>query len=288
MLPPPIRTYLHEFVLRARTLALVRAVAIAVAGFTGWMLVVCVIDRYVQLHWVVRLVALVIGVVAALAMLLPRLVALARPADLISAAAEVEREDPRFGQRLLTVTSRLLGAAAYRGSDQILIRLTREVGDQVAAERGRHPLRLRGLVGPLSACMLLALLCLALARVPSLGFTRLAARFVEPLAGIPPVTTTTLHVSPGDSDVTQSQPVTLVVHTERLGESPVTLYLSGDDHEWARLAMSPSGNGIFSFNIPSVDRDLWYYVMGGDARSREYGIRVLRAPAISQFRISYE
>lgn len=288
MLPSPIRTYLYEFVLRSRVLAVVRGLAVALAGFAAWMLIFCVIDRFVQLHWAVRLTGLLIGVAAAMALLLPRLVTLTRPADLISAAAEVEREDPRYGQRLLTVTSRLLGAAAYRGSDQILIRLTREVGDQVAAECGRHPIRLRGLVGPLSACLVLAMLFGVLARIPLLGFTRLAARFIEPLADVPPVTTTTLQVRPGDCDATQSQGVTLLVHADRLGDSPVTLYLSGDDREWTRLAMSPGGNGSFSFKIPSVDRDLRYYVTGGDARSRDFAIRVLRAPAISQFRISYD
>ena len=287
-LPPTIRTYLREFVLRARAIALVRASAMALAGFTAWLVVCCVIDRYFQLHWALRLAALIAGGGAALVMLLPRLLALARPANLVSAAAAVERQNPRFGQRLLTVTSRLLGAADYRGSDEILIRLAREVGDQVAAERTGHLVRLRGVAGPLAACMLLALLCVALARAPSLRFARLAARFVDPLADIPPVTTTTLDVTPGDCDVTQSQPLTLLVRAERLGDSPVTLFLNGDDHDWTRLAMSPAGNGRFEFNVASVDRDLRYYVTAGDARSRDYTIRVLRAPAISQFRISYE
>ena len=225
--------------------------------------------------------------IAVFATVLPRVLALAKPADLISAAAEVERQNPRFGQRLLTVTS-LLGKADYRGSDEILIRLTREVGDQVAIERAGGLIPVRSAVRPLCICMLLALPCVTLLRVPSLGFGRLTARFMDPLAAIPPVTTTLLEVSPKDCDVMQSKSVTITVRTERLGDSPVMLYLNGDDHNWSRMTMSPPPTGNWRSILASVDRDLHYYVTGGDARSPDYTVHVLRAPTISQFRLTYQ
>lgn len=287
-LPSPICSYLREFVARARWLALVRAAAIAIASFTAWMVVWCVADRYLQLHWAVRLGALAVGAAGIIALVYRPVIALIRPADLIAAAAEVERHNPRFGQRLLTVTSRLLGPADYRGSDEILIRLTREVGDQVASERAGRLIAARSAVGPAAICMLLFLLCVALWRIPSLRFDSLAERFLDPLAQIPPVTTTLLQVSPGDCDVTQSRSVTITAHADRLGDSPVTLVFNGDGRNWTRVTMSPAGSGQFSFDITSVDRDLHYYVTGGDARSADYTVRVLRAPTISQFRITYE
>ena len=74
------------------------------------------------------------------------------------AAEEVERQDARFEQRLVTVTSRLLGAADYRGSDDILIRLLREVCEQVAAARAHRLIPLRPAVGPWTICLAIALL----------------------------------------------------------------------------------------------------------------------------------
>jgi hypothetical protein len=287
-LSPPIRTYLHEFVARARWVALARSAASALAGFLGWMLIFCAIDRFAQLHWTVRLAALLAGAIAVIAIILPRLVALAQPADLVRAAAAVERQSPLFGQRLLTVTSRHLGAADYRGSDAILLRLTRDVGDQVATTPAARLIPLRPLAAPLAVCLLLAVICAGLLGVPSIGFGRLAGRFGDPLANIPPVTTTTLEVSPGNLDVTQSRAVTIAVRADRLGAAPVMLFLTGNDRNWTRITMSPAGGGQFTFNIASVDRDLRYYVAGGDARSPDYSIRVLRAPVVSQFRIGYD
>ena len=288
-LPPTIRSYLTDFVVRARWIALARSAAIALAWFIGWMLLCCLVDRYVQLPRGVRLASLVIGVVAVLGRLIPRLIALRKPADLILAAAEVERQNPRFGQRLLTVTSRLLGQTTYRGSDEILIRLAREVGDQVADSGNHGRLSSFGqIAGPLIACSLLIVAVAGLLGAPASGFATLAARFVNPMADIPPVTTTQLVVAPGNVDVTQSRPVNVEVRVERLGDSQPTLFLSGSDRDWTRVAMSPAGSGRYNFTVASVDRDIRYYVTGGDARSPEYLLRVLRAPAISQFSFRYQ
>lgn len=287
-LPPAIRSFLRGYIARVRRIALLRATGIALACFLGWMLLCCLIDRFAHLSWGLRLVTLVVGTAAALTPLVPRLLAMRRPPDLVAAAAAVEQRNPQFGQRLLTVTSRLLGAQRDRGSDEILIRLTREVGQQVALEQSARLVPWGSAAGPLVACLLLALVGAALLNVPPLRFNALARRFLEPLASIPPVTTTALSVSPGNADVMESRPITINVRAERLGDSSVTLFLSGDDREWTRVAMPPAGAGRFAFNVASVDRDLHYYVTAGDARTPDFSIRVLRPPTISQFRIRYE
>jgi len=43
----------------------------------------------------------------------------------------------------------------------------------------------------------------------------------------------------------------------------------------------------FTFTLPAVERDLRYYVSGGDAATREFRVRSLRPPAVSEFRIRY-
>lgn len=287
-LPPTIRSYLDDFVVRRRRVALARAAGIALAAFLVWMLGCCVVDRFAHLPGGVRLAALLVGIVAAAARIGPALLALHRQIDCVAAAEAVERQDNRFEQRLVTVTSRLLGAADYRGSDDILIRLIREVGEQVAAARAHRLIPLRPALGPWALCLVLALLGCGLMKVPGLGMSALMGRFLNPLAGIPPVTTTHLAVAPGNCDLVQSRPLTIEVAAEQLGESPVTLHLNDDERDWTRVTMSPAGGNRFTFALASVDRDLRYYVTGGDARSPDYLIRVLRRPAVASFRIGYE
>ena len=287
-LPPAIRTYLDDFVGRVRRLALIGAVGRALAVFLAWMMLWCAADRLGQLPAGVRAVALVIGLIAALALLAKPLLALRRRPDLVAAAAEVERRSPVFAQRLVTVTSRLLGSADYRGSDEIVIRLVREVTEQVEGRRADPPVSRALLLGPWAACSVLVLLIIGLGQVPDLRFGELAMRFLDPAAGIPPVTTTRLAVRPGSRDVPQSQPLTIEVQAERLGDGPVTLYFSPAGQPASRVSLPPLGGGRFAFTLASVDRDLSYYVRGGDARSPQYLLRVLRKPAVAQFRFQYE
>ena len=287
-LPPTLRSYLGDFVVKARRAAVVRGIGIAAARFLGWMILACVADRFLHLPQSIRLGLLIAGAGLALAAALPPLLSLRRRVDWVSAAWEVERHNPAFGQRLVTVTSRFLGAADYRGSDEILLRLAREVDSELAADRTAVRPPVRNVLAPWAIVSLELLLIAGLARLPDLGFARLADRFVLPMSGVPPVTTTQLSVSPGDADVIQSRPLTIQVRAERLADSPVMLYLGDGVHEWWRSAMMPAGSGTFTFTLASVDKDLRYHVAGGDAVTPDYSIRALRKPAVSQFTVRYE
>src|SRR5690348_12221232 len=134
-LPPTLRTYLDDFVARARRAALVRGFVAAAARFMGWTILACVADRFLHLHSGVRVAFLVLGAGFAFAAVIRPLLAMGRRVDWVSAAWEVERHNPALRQRLVTVTSRFLGAADYRGSDEILLRLSREVDSELAADR---------------------------------------------------------------------------------------------------------------------------------------------------------
>jgi hypothetical protein len=294
-------------------MALGRAMGRALSTFIAWMLLWCLLDRAAQFDGFVRLAALGVGTVLSAVWLIPLLRVVGRQCDWVDAAAEAERRTGRFGQRLVTVTSRLLGASNYRGSDQMLIRLAREVDDQIAAERAGEKSRKAGWLGhvawwrrgrlsqvgaarrgrlpvpgPWVACMMLLLSTGALAAVPGLGLAQLSARFFLPLAAIAPVTTTQLAVKPGDCDVVQSQPVTIDVRATELGRSWPTLFLVDEGQSVSRVALTAAGGGRFKFTVPAVDRDIRYHVTGGDARSPDYLIRVLRRPAVAQFRIRYD
>src|SRR5579884_2109349 len=196
-LPPALHAYLGDFVARARRWAVVRSAGLAAAAFLGWMIAWCLVDRWAHLEAVPRAAALAAGGLIVVALVLRPLLALRRRADWIAAAAEVERNNPQLGQRLVTVTSRLLGSPQYRGSDEILRRLAREVDEQVRSVRA-FPLRTAArAAASWTACAALGLLAVALCRVPDLGFRRLALRFLAPAAAVAPVTTTQLTVAPG-------------------------------------------------------------------------------------------
>ena len=51
--------------------------------------------------------------------------------------------------------------------------------------------------------------------------------------------------------------------------------------------MNWAGEGRFTYALSSVKHNQWYYVSGGDATTRRYAVRVLRRPAVAEFRIHY-
>src|SRR5579859_3128451 len=105
-LSPTIRDYLDGFVVRSRRAALARSAGAALAACGGWAVLWCVADRFLQLPQAVRLIGLLGAVALALAIVVRPLMSLRRRVDWVRAAWEVERGNPEFGQRLITVTSR--------------------------------------------------------------------------------------------------------------------------------------------------------------------------------------
>src|SRR5688572_7931283 len=277
-LPPTVESYVSDFVARARRRALARAVGTAGAAFLAWSLACCAADRAAQLPQWLRLALLLVGVAgAALILRRPLLAARGGRADVLDAAAEIERHDPRFAQRLVTVVSRLLGPPQHRGSDEILFRLLTDVSRQTEAGRAPKTLPLHTVLLPWAALAGLVVLTASLARLPDFGLPRLAVRFLVPLAPFEPVTTTKLHVLPGDADVVQSRPLRIDVSAHRLWDGgSAWVWLREEGGGWTRRPMNRGprapGDGdraTFSFTLPAVGRDLRYYVSGGDATSRE-------------------
>jgi hypothetical protein len=287
-LPTPIRSHLSDFAARRRRLRLLCDGGYAVVTFAAWMLVWCLVDRLVHLPGFSRAILLASGVLASGYLLMRALRHWAALPDWVVVAEEVEREDPRFGQKLITVTSQILETPDHRGSDQILSRLAEEVNNQIHGTRSRMSYKGVGAaLTPWGICVVFVGLALLMSRLPDLRFRQLALRFVAPLADVPAVTTTQLDVMPGDTDVVQSQPVTIEVGARQLGDSSPTVFLSDNQRDWSGATMTPAGNGSFNFTIQSVDRDLRYYVRGGDARTAVYSVRVLRRPAVARFSMRY-
>jgi hypothetical protein len=297
VLPPAVRTYVHDFDARARRLAVLRGIGIAAAALLAWVLACCLVDRVAQLAPTTRLWLLGIGITGT-AVLVWWFVAraLRRDVDWADAAERIESRTPVFGQRLVTVVSRVLGPAEHRGSDEMLRALLRDVSGQAERRDPSSLLPLRQVAWPWVVVALLAGTFAILARVPAVQLNDLGRRFFLPLADVPPVTTTRLSVSTGNRDIVQSAPLRVEANVARMRPgAQVLVFVSGEaDGEWSRSTMEPvsaaqrSDGGQFAFTISSVDRDFRYYVTADDARSRTFAVRVKRPPAVARFAIRYD
>ena len=304
ILGPTITSYLDRFERRRRRQRIVRAVGTAVMLTLLWASLWCVADRLAGLPRMVRLAALLVNGAGVFAVVTPSVLALARPADVRGAAAEIERRRRRFGERLMTITSRALGEESIRGSSDML----RAIGEEVRAEAAGHDpadlLPWRPVLGPWVATGLVAVTLLAVSTWTWLDLPSLARRYVAPWSYAARVTTTRLTVTPGDVEIGEGDALAVRVRAVRIGELPPVLNVRAAGQPWHEMPMtpvarvrpdtggSPTGGRVpggfdFEARVPDVDCDLEYFVAGGDAESAAFRVTMLRKPAISAFRIRY-
>jgi hypothetical protein len=341
-LPVEIEFYLRRFVRRRGWVRVWRGVVLAVLFSAAWMGGWLLADRLIQLAWWVRLGALVVhvGVVGWLvgrpmwgmvrrlfdlqrgAYGLPRVDsteashpwAVERANVMSEAAAEVERLDGGFGDRLATVVSQVLGPGRHRGSESMLRALMEDVARRAKVEDPRKLLPWRRMLYPTEAShpwalflhrwalkrwWFVGLMCALALGVAAMSLSwldlpNLARRYVMPLTDVPPVTTTRLLAATepasvdGVVDVVQGRPLTFRVEAARLGQKAVTLHLRKPGEGWAQVGMNDAGDGVFEHTLSAVEDDLQWFASGGDARTLLQEVRVLRRPAVAEFRIDYE
>src|SRR5579859_2029027 len=126
-LPAPIRSLLSRFVVRHRWMTLIRNSGYALVMFALWMLIWCLIDRLVHLPALARGVLLAAGIGGFCYLTMRAFQYWLRHPDWVAVAERIERDQPLFGQKLITVTSQILQTPDHRGSDQILSCLAHEV-----------------------------------------------------------------------------------------------------------------------------------------------------------------
>lgn len=287
-LPAPVAQFLGNFVGRSRRLRFIGSVGIAACALIAWAILCCIVDRFARLPATARAALLAIGVAASLCLVVRAALLSRRRPNWVAVAIAAERVNPRFAQKLVTITSQSLARADQRGSDQILARL---IDDVLAGIRSKEPTRAPGVgaaIAPWLAVLVSSIFIAAGLGVSSLHGSQLAVRFFQPFAGIPPVTTTQLRVLPGDANVVQSQPLNIRVEAVNTGDATPNLLLQSGGESWTTLPMTSNGDGSFVATVASVDRDQRYCVACGDARSADYKIRVLRQPAVARFDLLYE
>lgn len=288
--PAPLRGYLGEFVVRRRRLRIFRAIGVALAFCIAWMTGWALVDRLVSLAAWLRL-ALSIGNVVGIAFILrrPVLEALSTRVDWIGATAEIESREPRFSQRLQTVVSQLLAPSQVRGAAGLIRQLVDEVSQIAAQRHSAALLPTQVAMAPWTWAATALLVMAVLMPVRWLDLPTLLLRQFRPLAAVPPVTTVRLDVSPGNARLVEGQALRVSVRADGLdGDDDVMLRHSADGSVWSSHRLTRAGGGTFVHVFPSLGHDLRYQVCAGDASSGTYSVRVVRRPAVLQFRVRYD
>ena len=294
--PANTRSYLRAFVARRRAVQVLRGVGMAAATGLSFILLASLVDRLIPLPAAARLIARGMGIATLLVVLIRYLSRPLRKVDWVEVAGHIESRTDRFGERLLTIASRWLGSADRRGSQAMLDRTIGEVESSAAGSSGAALIPWRLAIVPWAVAAGVAAVLGLLWPIAALDMPRLVARLLHPSRQIDPVTLTRLEISPRGAEVSPGGAVTIQVtaggsQLATINARGLDLYLSSDGRSWSRTAMNAvsvaDGQSRFVFSLPAIDRDLRYYVRGGDARSDEFEVKVKRVPAAAGFRILY-
>jgi hypothetical protein len=288
-IPTQISDFLRQVVVRQRRVALLRAVAMAITFALVWILAWSLVDRFVALAPRMRIAIDVINLAAIAALVIRQLSrVLRRRIDWLTAARMVDRHRPEMGQRLQTLVSQLLAPRELRGSQQLLDQIVGQATEQLSHVRPAQLVPLQAASGAWLIAVAATVAIAVLSLIPWLDLPTLIARQARPLAGIGAVSTTRLNVEPGNTSVVQGQPLTITARAQRLGGGTITLLLAPDGEPFSSQPMTRRSDERFTFATSDVSRDARYQVVGGDARSDVYSIRVLRRPAVLRFAIQYD
>ena len=298
--PPAIRHLLRAFIARRRFVLLVRGTGMSIAIGLAWILTVCFADRFFHFLTVGRCVGFIVFVILTGTTWVRYVIRAFLKVDWIQVAEQIESRTDRFEQRLTTVVSQLLGPVDKRGSTAMLRRIQAEAESLATKNDCPRWIPWKLALMPWMLAAGVTVLFAVMWPVARLDMPRLVSRFVHPMRRIEPVTLTRLEVLPRDMEISAGQSVTIAATVANIGSASqaaaiqargIFLYLSTDGRTWSRATMNADQvAGVanrFTFPLPGVDRDLSYYVQGGDARSEQYQIKVKRIPTVVEFRIRY-
>ena len=290
-LPLPIASYLTSFSRQRRAQRVVWRFGLATLFTLIWAMAWCVIDRLSGLSSWTRAAALLINAIVIVAIVARPLVRIFGRTNFIAAANETERREPAFAERLQTVVSQFSHSSRRDGaSPGLLAALADSVAVQMARNKPAELLPWTPALRPWIACGIALTGWMVLSFVSVLDMPRLISRYAFPLSEIAPAATTRLFVSPGDARIPEGQTLRVRASVQRLGNasSPV-LHVRPDGQDWTEqpLIADSTAAGSYEARVFNLDRDVEYYVTGGDARSDRFVARVLRRPAVVTFHVRY-
>ncbi len=288
-LPVVIQQHVRAFAMRRRWLGLLRAGGLALCFAAAYVLLVCMLDRMLAMPSPVRMATLWSGAAVVVMLLIRPLWRALRPIDRLEAAAELERCNPVFSERLRTVISQAAEPQRHRGSEQMLSHLVEETS-RIAVDHPPHcDARWARLALPWVAGLSLLALVGVMNLWPAVGMPMLLERLVRPSRPLPPVTTTRIVVvEPQTASLRVGQPLTVRAHVERLAGGGVDILTSHDGKTWSRMPMQPLSASEYAFTLPAVQRDVRFYLQAGDAMTQTRQVKVHRPPVLASYRVRYE
>ena len=286
-IPIPIRAPPAGATLRGGDyLAKIRRTAVIVVFAVAWSLAWALIDRLFPLPAAARDSASGAGIGVMVILLLPMVVMVPHRFDLAAAACRssgaIVISRPARDSRLA-----IAHAAGGRGSPPFVDKIVSEASALATTKSAARLVPRQPALKPWASAVVLSITALCFRAAPGLILPTLLRRQFHPFASIAAVTTTHIVVEPGDADVAQEGSITITARATHLGDEPLTIRAEGEGRAFSSQPMTLTGDGRFQFTLSSIDRDWQYDVSGGDALSELYTIRVLRRPAISQFRVQY-
>ena len=290
-LPAAVARFVGEYIRQRNLLLFWRSFLQAFIVVLGWLILWCLVDRGMQLSTLWRSAILAISAAGALAWLgwLFFGTLLARVAD-NDAAMELETLRPDLDQRLATICSRLADDRQGLGSPEMLEAIAHQV-EQYIGEKG--PPRLvsfHGLARHGACAASLVVVLVGISLVPFIGLPQLMQRLLLPWSATLPVTTTRLTGLYDANQLSVKEHEGLILNAAAVwpGAEGVLLHYSTDGQTWATRPMAATEQDRFQSVIGPLSNDEQFYLSSGDARTAVAFVRLLRCPAITEFRVRYE
>ena len=283
-----------------KTTDILTAIGGVVAALIGYLLVFVVLD-----HWAVDggfgyaarvglLLALIVSTVGWIVwkVVLPY----RRSVTGLFAARAIEKSSPEFESNLLNLVD--LKRAGRDVSASILTTMEKRAAVSLAHVDIDHAVDRRPLMRVSYALLIVVVgMCLYTVFSPK-KISPSIWRALFPAADVEVATRTEfLDVKPGDADVLAR--TQLEVTVDLLGEAPeqVTLFYTTNDHRFVGepITLRQADEDIKRFhgiivgeNGRGVLQDLTYYIVAGDARTREYNVTVIQPPSAEVLEITYD
>ncbi|MGA7499510.1 MAG: hypothetical protein WBX00_22505, partial [Isosphaeraceae bacterium] len=275
---------------RIKMTDIVTAAFILLVGFVGTLLAEVVLDHAFGLPLIVRRVILVVGMTAAFAFTLLRLVLpLVLRINSVYAAKTIEGVDTTFKNSLVNYLT--LRAHRDRLPKAVLATLeARAVSDlaHVEVEQVVNQQHLMKAFYALCGVAVVFILYAAFQPKSILDSTKRA--FLADV--VRPTNTRLLAIKPGDAEVVAGKQVIFSVDTTN-GVRPETvkLHYSVDGGKFYAIKEFEPGTNYYDpwqLTFNNVQQTMDYYVTGGDGESLHYTLTVLPAPMVTAVKIDYD
>ena len=275
---------------RIKMTDIVTAALVLLVGFVGTLLAEVVLDHAFGLPLFIRRVILVVGMTAAFAFALLRLVLpMVLRINAVYAARTIEGVDAAFNNSLVNYLT--LRAHRDRLPKAVLATLEARAVSDLAHVEVEQVVNQQHLMKAFYAlCGVAVVFFVYAAFQPKSILDSTKRAFLADV--VRPTNTRLLDIKPGDAQEVAGKQVVFSVDTNR-GVRPVTvrLHYSVDGDKFYAIKEFEAGTNYYDpwqLTFNNVQQTMEYYVTGGDAESLHYTLTVLPAPMVTSVKIDYD